>query len=159
MTGVQTCALPIYYEFGSPKLPMFPEALMLHYLDDMDSKIQGMQSILARDASVDGDWTGYLPSLGRTLLNVQKFLDTSRKESTAAAAGPEAGGQNSTTPSEAAGESSKPVAPRGAQQQALPIRRPAEEWKQELQDLRGNLGENLPGADPRIANATPVKRS
>src|SRR5580692_2230734 len=26
------------YEFGSPKLPMFPEALMLHYLDDLDSK-------------------------------------------------------------------------------------------------------------------------
>src|SRR5690349_7912553 len=27
------------YEFGSPKLPMFPEALMLHYLDDLDSKM------------------------------------------------------------------------------------------------------------------------
>ena len=28
------------YEFGSPKLPMFPEALMLHYLDDLDSKME-----------------------------------------------------------------------------------------------------------------------
>src|SRR6266404_8680207 len=27
------------YEFGSPKLPMFPEALMLHYLDDLQYKI------------------------------------------------------------------------------------------------------------------------
>src|SRR6185437_10367222 len=25
------------YEFGSPKLPMFPEALLLHYLDDLQS--------------------------------------------------------------------------------------------------------------------------
>ncbi len=28
------------YDFGSPKLPMFPEALMLHYLDDLDSKME-----------------------------------------------------------------------------------------------------------------------
>ncbi len=63
------------YEFGSPKLPMFPEALMLHYLDDMDSKIQGMQGILERDASVAGNWTGYLASLGRPLLKMQKFLE------------------------------------------------------------------------------------
>ena len=63
------------YEFGSPKLPMFPEALMLHYLDDMDSKIQGMQNILARDASIEGNWTGYLAQLGRPLLKVRKFLD------------------------------------------------------------------------------------
>ena len=63
------------YEFGSPKLPMFPEALMLHYLDDLDSKMQGMQSILARDGLVEGDWTGFLTSLGRPLLKMQKFLD------------------------------------------------------------------------------------
>src|SRR5579885_1120372 len=63
------------YEFGSPKLPMFPEALMLHYLDDMDSKIQGMQSILERDSMVEGEWTGYLPSLGRPLLKMRKFVE------------------------------------------------------------------------------------
>src|SRR5882762_5515553 len=28
------------YEFGSPKLPMFPEALLLHYMDDLDSKME-----------------------------------------------------------------------------------------------------------------------
>ncbi len=47
---------------------------MLHYLDDMDSKIQGMQSILERDSSIEGNWTGYLAQLGRPLLKVQKFL-------------------------------------------------------------------------------------
>jgi 3'-5' exoribonuclease len=62
------------YEFGSPKLPMFPEALLLHYIDDLDSKLQGMQMLLAKDANVKGEWTGFLPSLGRTLLKVQNYL-------------------------------------------------------------------------------------
>lgn len=76
------------YEFGSPKLPMFPEALMLHYLDDLDSKIQGMQSILERDSAILGEWTGYLASLGRPLLKMDKFLDRSMAApGTAAAAG------------------------------------------------------------------------
>jgi 3'-5' exoribonuclease len=66
-----------HYEFGSPKLPMFPEALMLHYLDDLDSKIQGMQGILERDSSIEGNWTGYLSSLGRPLLKMRKYLEES----------------------------------------------------------------------------------
>ena len=31
-------------EFGSPKVPIFPEALLLHYLDDMDSKMECMRA-------------------------------------------------------------------------------------------------------------------
>ena len=62
------------YEFGSPKLPMFPEALLLHYIDDLDSKLQGMQMLIQKDSSVAGEWTGYLPSLGRTLLKVKNYL-------------------------------------------------------------------------------------
>ena len=62
------------YEFGSPKLPMFPEALMLHYLDDLDSKMESMRAHLEREAGYDDDWTGYNPSLGRPLLNTRKFL-------------------------------------------------------------------------------------
>jgi 3'-5' exoribonuclease len=64
-----------HYEFGSPKLPMFPEALLLHYIDDLDSKLNGMQNLIAKEAAIPGDWTGYLPSLGRPLLKVQQFLD------------------------------------------------------------------------------------
>ena len=63
------------YEFGSPKLPMFPEALLLHYIDDLDSKLQGMQTLIAKEAALEGDWTGFLPSLGRPLLKVSKFLE------------------------------------------------------------------------------------
>jgi 3'-5' exoribonuclease len=64
-----------HYEFGSPKLPMFPEALLLHYIDDLDSKLQGMQTLIAKEEALEGDWTGYLPSLGRPLLKVAKFLE------------------------------------------------------------------------------------
>jgi len=62
------------YEFGSPKLPMFPEALMLHYLDDLDSKMESMRAQFEREAQSDDAWSGYNPSLGRPLLNVKKFL-------------------------------------------------------------------------------------
>ena len=41
------------YEFGSPKLPMFPEALMLHYLDDLDSKMESMRAQFEREAELD----------------------------------------------------------------------------------------------------------
>lgn len=62
------------YEFGSPKLPMFPEALMLHYLDDMDSKMEAMRAQFERDADLESPWTGYNSALARPLLNTQKFL-------------------------------------------------------------------------------------
>ena len=63
-----------HYEFGSPKLPMFPEALMLHYLDDLDSKMESMRAHFEREAGSDSTWTSYNSSLGRTLLNTAKFL-------------------------------------------------------------------------------------
>jgi len=63
------------YEFGSPKLPMFPEALMLHYLDDLDSKMESMRAHFERESELDSAWTGYNPSLGRPLLKRDKFLE------------------------------------------------------------------------------------
>lgn len=62
------------YEFGSPKLPMFPEALMLHYLDDLDSKMESMRAHFEREADLESPWTSYNGSLGRPLLNSTKFL-------------------------------------------------------------------------------------
>jgi 3'-5' exoribonuclease len=63
------------YEFGSPKLPMFPEALMLHYLDDLDSKMESMRAQFEREADLETPWTGYNSSLARPLLNTRKFLE------------------------------------------------------------------------------------
>jgi Predicted HD-superfamily hydrolase len=68
------------YEFGSPKLPMFPEALMLHYLDDLDSKMESMRAHFEREAETESTWTSYNPSLGRTLLNTAKFLQKQKKD-------------------------------------------------------------------------------
>ncbi len=62
------------YDFGSPKLPMFPEALMLHYLDDLDSKMEAMRAQFERESGLDSAWTSYNASLGRPLLNTEKFL-------------------------------------------------------------------------------------
>ena len=62
------------YEFGSPKLPMFPEALVLHYLDDLDSKMEAMRAQFEREGESESAWTSYNPSLGRPLLNSEKFL-------------------------------------------------------------------------------------
>ncbi len=62
------------YEFGSPKLPMFPEALALSYLDDLDSKLESMRAATALEAGAESDWTAYNPSLERPLLKKADFL-------------------------------------------------------------------------------------
>jgi 3'-5' exoribonuclease len=61
------------YEFGSPKMPMFPEALMLHYLDDLDSKMESMRAHFQREPNAE--WTSYNPSLERPLLNSRRYLE------------------------------------------------------------------------------------
>jgi 3'-5' exoribonuclease len=62
-------------EFGSPKLPMFAEAMLLHQIDSLDSRMHSMRSSLDKDRSVEGCWTGYNPILERPLLKKQRFLD------------------------------------------------------------------------------------
>ncbi len=56
------------YEYGSPKLPMTLEAITLHFLDNLDSKIQSATQIIQEDANADSNWTSYNPPLGRKLL-------------------------------------------------------------------------------------------
>jgi 3'-5' exoribonuclease len=68
-----------HYEFGSPKLPMFPEAVMLHYLDDLDSKMEAIRAHLEREAVLDGPWSSYNASLQRPLLATAKFLASEKK--------------------------------------------------------------------------------
>ena len=76
------------YEFGSPKLPMFPEALALSYIDDLDSKLESMRATVAAEGLIDSHWTRYNPSLERTLLNKERYLglDEPKDERTAPAA-------------------------------------------------------------------------
>ena len=66
------------YEFGSPKLPMFREALMLHYLDDLDSKMAAVRSALESDKG-EGNWTAYSGALERRILRTDLFLELDRR--------------------------------------------------------------------------------
>jgi 3'-5' exoribonuclease len=61
------------YEFGSPKLPMIREALVFHYLDDMDSKLAAVRAALATPSGED-DWSAYIGALGRKFLRLDDFL-------------------------------------------------------------------------------------
>lgn len=60
------------YEFGSPKLPMFREALVLHYLDNLDSKMAAARAVLRADGG-EGGWTAFSAALNRRLLRLDQF--------------------------------------------------------------------------------------
>ncbi len=47
------------YIWGSPKKPMTLEAVMLHYLDDMDAKINGIQQFLKTQVPEGSKWSAY----------------------------------------------------------------------------------------------------
>lgn len=47
------------YEFGSPKRPKTLEAVILNFLDDLDSKINGVRSHIERDPDNGSGWTSY----------------------------------------------------------------------------------------------------
>jgi 3'-5' exoribonuclease len=59
-------------EFGSPKEPMFPEALVVHFLDEIDSKLEAMRAQYASEPDRPGEWTARNPALRRELLKVER---------------------------------------------------------------------------------------
>jgi 3'-5' exoribonuclease len=61
--------------YGSPKVPLFPEALLLHHLDNLDSKMECMRSQVDKDRQYEGCWTSYSPSLERAVLKKLKYLE------------------------------------------------------------------------------------
>ena len=65
------------YEFGSPKLPMTPEALLLSTLDDLEAKMQAVRNEFARDAAAGksgAELTEWVRSMERPLLNTRAYL-------------------------------------------------------------------------------------
>jgi 3'-5' exoribonuclease len=94
-------------EFGSPKVPLFPEALLLHYLDDMDSKMECMRALIENDRQVEGCFTTFHTALARPALKKDRYLGGGGEpERVRAAAPPEAPAE----PQEPAGPAA-PVAP------------------------------------------------
>jgi 3'-5' exoribonuclease len=61
------------YEFGSPKLPMICEAMVFHYMDDLDSKMAAVRAALGSGAG-DDQWSAYSTALGRKFLRLEEFL-------------------------------------------------------------------------------------
>jgi len=54
-------------EFGSPKVPLFPEAIALHLLDNLDAKIFGSTKAIERDTDSSSSWTAWSSMLQRRL--------------------------------------------------------------------------------------------
>jgi len=69
------------YEFGSPKLPMIREALVFHYMDDMDSKLGAVRSAMEIESGEE-DWSAYSGALGRKFLRLEKYLTEAPVEAT-----------------------------------------------------------------------------
>jgi 3'-5' exoribonuclease len=61
------------YEFGSPKLPMIREAMVFHYMDDLDSKMAAVRAALGSGAG-DDQWSAYSTALGRKFLRLEEYL-------------------------------------------------------------------------------------
>lgn len=53
-----------HYEYGSPKLPQTSEAMLLHLIDLMDSKMHAFETIKRNDQN-SGHWSGYVKHLDR----------------------------------------------------------------------------------------------
>ncbi|MGA3045907.1 MAG: HD domain-containing protein [Terracidiphilus sp.] len=70
-------------EFGSPKLPMIPEALMLNFIDDLDAKMQAVQGEFdksIREGKGPDELTGKVWALDqRQLLNTGRWLGEDKK--------------------------------------------------------------------------------
>jgi len=66
------------YEFGSPKLPMTPEAMLLSALDDLEAKFAAMRREFAAaefSGKTPGETTEWVRSMDRPLFNSQRWLD------------------------------------------------------------------------------------
>src|SRR3569833_994271 len=73
-------------EFGSPKLPMIPEALVLNFVDDLDAKMQAMISEFersAREGKGADELTNRIWALDqRQMLNTREWLKKDMKPAT-----------------------------------------------------------------------------
>lgn len=60
-------------EFGSPQVPQFAEALALHYIDDLDSKLEAMRAE-RKSISDGGVWTRFHRGLDSFVLDKDAYL-------------------------------------------------------------------------------------
>jgi 3'-5' exoribonuclease len=120
-------------EFGSPKVPQFPEALLLHYLDDMDSKMECMRALAENDRQVEGCFTSYSTSLGRPVLKLDRYWNA---DGAAASAAPKPAA--SPAAEAAPGSAPQPAAPSHPLFAVKPDSQFADKLRQALQPAAPN---------------------
>ncbi len=54
-------------EWGSPKPPLFPEALVLHFVDNLDAKMEMMRQVFNKHRGDNKKWSDYHPFLEREI--------------------------------------------------------------------------------------------
>lgn len=59
------------YEHGSSRLPMTPEAIVLHYLDNLDAKVHEFARTIADDPNSGSSWTPFIARIDRKLFKGQ----------------------------------------------------------------------------------------
>jgi 3'-5' exoribonuclease len=59
------------YEFGSPKLPAIPEAVAVHYLDNLDAKLNLFLHEIANDPDDQSRWTQFVRSVNTKIYKVR----------------------------------------------------------------------------------------
>ena len=72
-------------EFGSPKLPMTPEAMLLSALDDLEAKFQALRNEFANAQSAGrspSEPTEWVRSMDRPLFNSQTWLQSTQPKPT-----------------------------------------------------------------------------
>jgi 3'-5' exoribonuclease len=70
------------YEFGSPKLPMTPEAVLLSALDDLEAKMQNMRAEFGKATAAGkggGEMTEWVRSMERPLLDSKAYRNEETK--------------------------------------------------------------------------------
>lgn len=73
------------YEYGSPKIPQTSEAMLVHMIDLMDSKMHSFETIKRADNNT-GHWSGYIKHLDRIVYKHDlpfhaDYLSSSEKQS------------------------------------------------------------------------------
>ena len=68
------------YEFGSPKLPAMPEAIAIHYLDNLDAKVFQCLAAIDKAKDEDSNWTEYVRALERRIYKRDVFGVKEKRE-------------------------------------------------------------------------------
>ena len=89
------------YEYGSPKRPKTMEAVILSFLDDLDSKINGVRTHIDREPDNGSSWTQYHKHYDRY------FFKGSRHEQPGGIAAPEQDAAEAASPRPVSGKQAK----------------------------------------------------